>query len=111
MLNLAIVVGVVAVCQVYSYTPDALADQVTALPGTENLSITFNQFSGYLQIPGKTTPKNIHYWLLESQNNPAKDPLGKFAFRFIAVNLSYFRACSLLDQRWTRLLWSHWSLH
>lgn len=44
---------------VNAYTPDALADQVTALPGTENLDINFNHFSGYLTV--KDT-KEMHYW-------------------------------------------------
>ena len=33
-----------------AYTPEALADQVTNLPGAEGLDITFNQFSGYLTV-------------------------------------------------------------
>lgn len=43
------------------YTPEALADQVKYLPGSENIleKITFNQFSGYLKV-GYT--KNLHYW-------------------------------------------------
>ena len=34
---------------VSAYTQRAIQDQITNLPGTENLNITFNQFSGYLQ--------------------------------------------------------------
>lgn len=52
-------------CQYASaYTPEALADQVKNLPGAEQLTITFNQFSGYLDIPGTSgaNTKHIHYW-------------------------------------------------
>lgn len=49
---------------VSAYTPEALADQVTALPGAENLKVNFNQFSGYLSIPGTSgaLTKHLHYW-------------------------------------------------
>jgi len=57
-------------------TPSAQADQINQLPGTEGLNINFNQFSGYLSIPGNTgLSKNVHYWLVESMNNPISDPL------------------------------------
>ena len=55
-----------------SYTKEALSDQITSLPGAENLDLKFNQFSGYLTV-GET--KNMHYWLVESQNNPTEDPI------------------------------------
>ena len=54
------------------YTPEALADQITSLPGAENLSFKFNQFSGYIKV---NSTKNLHYWLVESQNDPATDPI------------------------------------
>ena len=54
------------------YTPEAIADQITALPGAENLEIPFNQFSGYVKVGGT---KNMHYWLVESMNDPANDPI------------------------------------
>jgi carboxypeptidase C (cathepsin A) len=47
------------------------ADRVTALPGL-TFPIFFNHYSGYLR--GKDTDY-LHYWLVESQNNPAYDPL------------------------------------
>lgn len=61
-----------------AYTPEALADQIKNLPGAEKLSLTFNQFSGYLDIPGTdgTNTKHIHYWFVESLNKPASDPVG-----------------------------------
>ena len=54
------------------YTPEALADEVTSLPGAEKLSINFRQFSGYLDI---TETKHMHYWFVESSGNPEKDPV------------------------------------
>jgi len=57
---------------VNAYTEQALADQVVNLPGTTGLDIPFNQFSGYLTVDGT---KNMHYWLVESMNDPANDPV------------------------------------
>lgn len=54
------------------YTPEALADQITSLPGAEGLDFKFNQFSGYIKV---NSTKNLHYWLVESQNDPATDPI------------------------------------
>ena len=47
------------------------ADKVNTLPGL-TFPIFFNHYSGYLQ--GKDSDY-LHYWLLESQGNPATDPL------------------------------------
>ena len=57
---------------VADYTPEALADQVTNLPGAEGLTIPFNQFSGFIKVNGT---KNLHYWLAESQRDPSNDPI------------------------------------
>ncbi len=54
------------------YTPEALADQIKALPGAEGLELNFNQFSGYVKVNGT---KNMHYWMVESQRDPANDPI------------------------------------
>jgi carboxypeptidase C (cathepsin A) len=53
-------------------------DEVINLPGTENLGpLNFRQFSGYLQIPGVNgkLSKNMHYWFVQSQSDPASAPL------------------------------------
>ncbi len=65
------------VSSVAAYSPEAVADQVTNLPGSQNLKLNFNQFSGYLDIPGTsgTKSKHMHYWFVESQNNPSSDPI------------------------------------
>lgn len=59
----------------FGYTPEALADQITSLPGLKD-TINFNHFSGYLDIPGSSgLSKHIHYWLVESTGNPSTDPV------------------------------------
>lgn len=56
----------------FQYTNEALADQVTELPGL-HWHPNFNQFSGYLNL--EKTEKNIHYWLTEAETNPETAPL------------------------------------
>lgn len=46
-------------------------DEITALPGL-NHNISFRHFSGYLT---GTEGKHLHYWFVESSNNPANDPV------------------------------------
>src|SRR5690348_1252000 len=46
-------------------------DQVLYMPGI-NPQPNFNHYSGYLQgRPGN----HLHYWFIESQNNPSTDPV------------------------------------
>jgi carboxypeptidase C (cathepsin A) len=54
------------------YSPHALVDEVTNLPGAENLNFSFRQFSGYLTV-GRT--KHLHYWFVESSRSPENDPI------------------------------------
>lgn len=80
MMLLAIVLASVIAEPVFAYTDAALKDQITNLPGTDAIKdlITFNQFSGYLDIPsnsGVPARKHIHYWFVESMNSPSTDPL------------------------------------
>lgn len=59
------------------YTEEALADQITNLPGLE-YDTGFNQFSGYIHLnnnDGEKTEKYIHYWLTESETNPETAPI------------------------------------
>ena len=59
-----------------SYTSDALADEILSLPGAAGLSYSFRHFSGYLRIPGTSAnSKQMHYWFVESMNNPTTDPI------------------------------------
>lgn len=54
------------------YTEAALNDMVTELPGLKD-TLTFNQFSGYLNLPG--TKKQIHYWFVEAEEDAVNAPL------------------------------------
>jgi len=46
-------------------------DEVTSLPSL-NTTISWKHYSGYLHPSGQ---KYLHYWLVESQNDPTNDPL------------------------------------
>lgn len=54
-----------------SYSKEALQDQVFSLPHALELPKS-NQFSGFLQIDAE---KFIHYFYIESENDPANDPV------------------------------------
>lgn len=47
------------------------ADEVTYLPGLQKQP-SFRQFSGYLSV---ADGKHLHYWFVESQNDPSSDPV------------------------------------
>ncbi|RYH25297.1 hypothetical protein EON65_15590 [archaeon] len=49
-----------------AYAPD----EIVSLPGW-NGALPSRQFSGYLNL---TSGTHLHYWLVESENNPATDP-------------------------------------
>lgn len=51
----------------------AADDEVKNLPGLDD-AINFRQYSGYLEAD-KNGKKFNHYWFVESQNDPAKDPV------------------------------------
>jgi len=70
-----VLVGLMALCTVSAvqYTPAALADEITKLPGLD-FPINFRQFSGYLTVD-QAKERNLFYWFVESQNDPAKDPV------------------------------------
>lgn len=59
----ALVAGGASTLALAKYTAEALADQVTNLPGAEDLDFSFNQFSGYLKV---NNTKNLHYWYASS---------------------------------------------
>lgn len=48
-------------------------DEIKSLPGL-NDAINFRQYSGYLEADDKGK-KFHHYWFVESQNDPSKDPV------------------------------------
>lgn len=52
-------------------TDAANADKITVLPGLDTLP-HFDMYSGYLDV---TDTKKLHYWFVESQGDPATDPV------------------------------------
>ncbi|CAD6197732.1 unnamed protein product [Caenorhabditis auriculariae] len=63
MLQLLLVFGLFAFCN---------AALITDLPGQP--PVNFKQYSGYYNVGAKKNHM-LHYWFVESQNNPAKDPV------------------------------------
>jgi len=47
------------------------ADKITSLPGLSTMP-SFDMYSGYLNV---TSTKMLHYWFVQSQSNPATDPV------------------------------------
>lgn len=50
----------------------SLAAQITNLPGAP--AVNFKQYSGYYTV-GANKNHQLHYWFVESQGNPATDPV------------------------------------
>lgn len=46
-------------------------DEISDLPGVD-FDIDFNHYSGFLQVSDNHL---LHYWFVESQNDPSSDPL------------------------------------
>jgi len=68
MLAKGVVLAVALLTVVYAAIP---ADMITSLPGW-NAPLPSAQYSGYLNIAGG---KHLHYWLVQSERDPVKDPL------------------------------------
>ena len=69
LLRLLLLVAATATTFTYAeYTEQALKDQIANLPGSEDLDIDFNQFSGYLKVGG--TKNMVSYSFLFSKLNP-----------------------------------------
>ena len=60
-----------------NYLDSAIGDEITLLPGSSKLDVSFRQFSGYLDITGRggLPTKHMHYWFVESMHNPTSDPI------------------------------------
>ncbi|XP_070574646.1 lysosomal protective protein-like isoform X1 [Ptychodera flava] len=71
MLTRRIIFCFAALSAIFSSVKSANPDEVVSLPGLKEKP-SFRQYSGYLNATGT---KKLHYWFVESQNNPAKDPL------------------------------------
>jgi len=50
------------------------ADEITSLPGWEG-GLPSKMYSGYLKVKGDLGNKYYHYWFVESEGNPNKDPV------------------------------------
>lgn len=57
----------------HDYTEEALRDKIVGLPGLD-VDLGFNMFAGYLTV-SEDNGRNIFYWYVESQNDPATDPV------------------------------------
>jgi len=49
-------------------------DLVNNLPGWDQ-PLPSKQYSGYIQVTTSSPFKFLHYWFVESENNPATDPV------------------------------------
>eukprot|EP01084_Bolivina_argentea_P255708 430212_1 len=71
------VLGLMTICTSHrnDYTKEASGDQITNLPGLDAAILAkYNMFSGYIDVyPAHN--KSIHYWFVESLNNPLTDPI------------------------------------
>ena len=57
-------------------TDQAKEDQGLTLPASENLDMDNYGFSGYIDVNGSAPgSKHMHYWFIESNNDPANDPV------------------------------------
>ncbi|XP_019647840.1 PREDICTED: putative serine carboxypeptidase-like 23 [Branchiostoma belcheri] len=52
-------------------TPDS--DKIESLPGL-NATLPFSQYAGYITV-NQSHGRRLFYWFVESQNDPARDPL------------------------------------
>ncbi|XP_072051661.1 lysosomal protective protein-like [Amphiura filiformis] len=68
LLGLSCLILVLSICGVLSQPAE---DEVTYLPGLSKQP-TFQHYSGYLKATGT---RYLHYWYVESQSAPDKDPL------------------------------------
>jgi cathepsin A (carboxypeptidase C)/serine carboxypeptidase-like clade 2 len=58
------------------YSARALQDKIDALPGLPTPPPAFQMFSGYVDVsPLKDGSRSMFYWFVESQSDPATDPV------------------------------------
>jgi hypothetical protein len=58
---------------------DIAKDEIISLPGWSG-ALPSRHFSGYLNF---TKTKHMHYWLVESENDPVNDPIGMQPLRVV----------------------------
>ena len=69
LLSLALLVALATAAPYYS--SEALANQITDLPGVP-AGTNFKMFSGHIQV---AAGRALFYWFVESQSSPEHDPL------------------------------------
>ena len=70
--SVATLVAIASAGPIEKRTAAATADKIASLPLWDS-ELPSEQFSGYLDIPNSS--KHLHYWLIESENDPEKDPV------------------------------------
>ena len=69
ILRLLLLVAATAITFTYAdYTEQALKDQIANLPGSEDLDIDFNQFSGYLKVDGTKNMVSSSFFVFSDSN-------------------------------------------
>eukprot|EP01100_Stratorugosa_tubuloviscum_P010959 TRINITY_DN47_c1_g1_i1.p1 TRINITY_DN47_c1_g1~~TRINITY_DN47_c1_g1_i1.p1 ORF type:complete len:451 (+),score=180.14 TRINITY_DN47_c1_g1_i1:106-1458(+) len=71
MRNSIIILSIFCLIALLSFVKTQQNDEIVSLPGLTQ-SINFKQYSGMMQI---SDSKFLHYWFVESQNDPVNDPL------------------------------------
>ncbi len=72
---------------------DPHSDKITYLPGYTE-PIRFNQFAGYLLV-NETNNRNLFYWFVESQNDPANDPVSVFVVVLCVSHVIHAKFCCI----------------
>ena len=50
-------------------------DLITNLPGYKNGQTPSKQYSGFINVNPSGTARYLHYWFVESEHDPASDPV------------------------------------
>lgn len=66
-LPILVILSFLTVAAVYGNN----GDSIESLPGVQ-FDVKFKHYSGFFKV---SETHFLHYWFVESQNNPAKDPL------------------------------------
>jgi len=67
----SLVIILLCICAASNCAP--VADRITSLPGLKD-KINFEQYAGYVSVD-QAGNRNLFYWFVQSEGNPATDPL------------------------------------